>query len=136
MPDGVAVPGLDVPPESVRSWHVSWSHDGRPTVVLDHTPITRTETGTPRTVLWLHLGGKQHDVARSRTVLRFPGRRDRSYLATIDRLSELRIPRGPDEQQVVPGTRDERLGASVFPLTARKGWRYWTLERRRRRLSP
>jgi hypothetical protein len=50
----------------------------------------------------------------------FRGRREATYRAAIAELEALEVPRGEDEHRTLPGTRDERLGASVSPLIA---WR-------------
>jgi hypothetical protein len=103
-----------VPWERVHRWHVWWSHDGRPTVILDHDAVTRIVTSKPRTILWFHLGGVPCEVERTMTSYRYPSRRHPAYRAILGRLGP--IPRGPDEHQELPGTRDQRLGGSVSPL--------------------
>jgi hypothetical protein len=114
-----------VPLERVQRWHVSWSHDGRPTVVVEHAPEERVETTRPRTILWFHLGGTATSVVRTATSYRYPGRRHPAYRAMLERLRAAGIPRDPDERRVLRGTRDERLGASVSPLLlARTRWGY------------
>jgi len=119
----------ETPTAAIRAWRVAWSHDGRPTIVLDHDPLPRRQRGRPRTVLWFHLRGRQRVVQRTTTTICYRGRRDPAYRATLAWLERLAIPRGADEQQVLAGTRDERLGSSVSPLLqARLGWR----DRRRR----
>ena len=119
----------ETPAAAIRGWHVTWSHDGRPTIVLDHDPLPRRVRSRSRTILWLHLGGRPRVVQRTTTSIRYRGRRDPAYRATVAWLEQLAIPRGADERQMPAGTRDERLGSSVSPLLqARLGWR----DRRRR----
>jgi hypothetical protein len=106
----------DVALQDVTSWHVEWSHDGRPTLVLDHPPVIRRERRRQRTILWFRIGGGSVDGARRRTRIPFPGRRDDAYRGLVQRLTSLGVPRGDDVERRPAATRDERLGASVRPL--------------------
>ena len=124
-----ARPG-DVRLDQVTSWHVAWSHDGRPTIVVEHEPVTGPVRRRSRTILWFHLGGDLRDVERTETALPFGGRRQVPYRAVVTALQATGRPRTDDVQATLPGTRDERLGASVsMPLFLR-------LSRRRRRRPP
>ena len=115
-----AIAGVDVPVVALRGWHVAWSHDGRPTIVLDHHPLTRTVRTKPHTILGIRVGGRDRAVEQTRTEVAFHGRRDPDYRESVARLEALGVPRSDDEHRTLPGTRDERLGASVSPLLA---WR-------------
>jgi hypothetical protein len=121
----------DVWLDRVHAWHVRWSHDERPAVVLDHEPVIGPARSRSRTILWFHLGGDTRDVERTETALRFRGRRRPEFRATIALLASLEIPRTDDQRATLPGTRDQRLGASVSPaLLVATTW-----SRRRRSLG-
>ena len=120
----------DVRLDQVTSWYVAWSHDGRPTIVVEHEPVTGPVRRRSRTILWFHLGGDLRDVERTETALPFGGRRRAPFRATVGVLETIGPPRTDDVQESLPGTRDERLGASVsMPLFLR-------VSRRRRRQPP
>jgi hypothetical protein len=125
----VSRPG-DVGLDRVTSWHVAWSHDGRPTIVVEHEPVTGPVRRPSRTILWFHLGGDLRDVERTETAVPFGGRRRAPYRAAISTLEATGHPRTDDVHESLLGTRDERLGASVsMPLFLR-------VSRPRRRQPP
>lgn len=106
--------------EEITGWSLGRQHDGRPMLRLQHPTHIRPERVAAHHVLGFSWGNAEAGVPHDEIALTFAGKRDRAFLAALNRLQQIDVPRGKGFVLAPPGTREERTGGSHAYLTSRK----------------
>jgi hypothetical protein len=107
--------------DEVTRWSQGHRHDDRPVLRLEHPPHRRLEWVPAHRVMGFRWGNATGTVEHRATEFAFRGRRDPVYLAMREGLGRSRAVPGAPFREVLPGTRESRLGQGTAVLVYRPG---------------
>jgi hypothetical protein len=104
--------------EEIIRWRKGRRHDQRPMLRVEHPAHRRLEWAPAHRFLWFRWGNATAEIWHQETTFSFASRRDPVFRAMSERLELVGPPFGEPFVEVLPGTREERLGGSrgVFRL--------------------
>ncbi len=120
--------------DEVTGWSEGRRHDYRPLLRLEHTSHPRLVWVPAHRFLWYRWGNAVGEVSVTETTFAFSRRQDPVLHALKARLEFAGAVQGKPFVEVLPGTRDQRLGGGVAVFSAETG-RFQALARLRRRLA-
>jgi hypothetical protein len=98
--------------DEITWWREGRSHDERPLLRLGHPPHPRLEQVPARRFLLFRWGNATASVSHQETRFFFKGRRDPVFRAMKERLELSGAAQGEPFVEVLPGTREDRIGRS------------------------
>jgi len=98
--------------EEITRWSKGRRHDHRPMLRVEHPTHRRLEWAPAHRFLWFRWGNATAEISHQETTFSFASRRDPVFRATSERLELVDPPQGEPFVEVLPGTREERLGGS------------------------
>lgn len=120
--------------DETTRWSEGRRHDDRPQIRVEHPSHRRLEWVPAHRFLWFRWGNTTGEISHEETTFSFASRRDPVYRAMKERLELANATQGEPFAEMLPGTREERLGRSVSTFQVKIG-RFGALSRLRRRLA-
>lgn len=99
--------------DEITRWSEGRRHDERPLLRLEHPSHRRFEWVPAHRFLWFRWGNATGEVSHQETTFSFAGLRDPVFRSMMERLELAGIRPGEPFVEMLPGTREERLGVSV-----------------------
>ena len=119
--------------DEITRWREGPRHDGCPLLRLEHPSHRRLEWVPAHRFLWFRWGNATGEISHRETTFSFASSRDPVFRSMTGRLELAGATQGEPFVEMLPGTREERLGSSVAVFrVAPRGFR--TLARLRGRL--
>jgi hypothetical protein len=109
--------------DEVTRWSQGQLHDERPLLRLEHPSHRRLEWVPAHRFLWFRWGNAAGEMSHEQTTFSFASRRDPVFHSMKERLEHTPVPRGEPFVEVLPGTREERVGGGVAVFRAETGFR-------------
>jgi hypothetical protein len=98
--------------DEVTGWSLGRQHDERPMLRLEHPTHIRTGRVAAHHVLWFSWGNAEAGLPHDDITMTFAGKRDRAFLAALERLQQTDVAPGEEFVVAPPGTREERTRGS------------------------
>jgi hypothetical protein len=97
----------------ITRWREGRRHDHRPLVRLEHPSHVRSEWVPRHRFLWYRWGNATGEISHKETTFAFGSRRNAVFQALKARLELAGVVQGEPFVEMLPGTREQRLGRSV-----------------------
>lgn len=107
--------------DEITRWSEGRRHDERPLLRLEHPSHRRLEWAPAHRFLWFRWGNATVEIPQQETTFSFASRRDQVLGSMKGRLEIAGAAQGEPFVEVLPGTREERVGRGVGVIQIETG---------------